>query len=519
MSNSSLRNAVIFGLCGGLLGFISRLTVVDLDLFHEMALIREALRVGFLPRVDVFSYVPTISPVVHHEWGTGAILYLVTVQFGLGANGLVFLKYLLTAFIALGCFFFATSQGASFFVFSLLALIGLCLGWAGFSTIRAQLFTLCFLIMLFFLIEEDRKGKAWALWAWLPVYLTWLNLHGGFVVGLGLLAVYTIEQLFIDFGAEKNFLRSLKMTKRHILFLIATCLLTIVNPYKTDYLSYIWNAVTLDRTPYIPEWRPLWEISWAQMLGWIISLGVVLYCMTKKKLRQMPGLLMIVATAWVSLWHYRHLSIYAIAWMCYTPFYVEKTSLGDSINGTFKRRPLLLIAFFVTIGILGIFYAVQNHFWKLRIPTTAKEHNEGVPVYPAGAVRYLGDIKFSGNIMVPYDVGAYVSWNLYPNARVSMDSRFEVAYPIKTLAENIIFYGAEEGWQKTLTKYPTDAILIPRWSKLEKVMGDVGIINGNSFTWNRVYVDDGYSLYMRSGQAKNYTFKDMRGEPITARFP
>ena len=54
----------------------------------------------FSPRVDVFSYVPTISPVVHHEWGTAAILYIVTVQLGLGANGLMLVKYLLTAFIA-----------------------------------------------------------------------------------------------------------------------------------------------------------------------------------------------------------------------------------------------------------------------------------------------------------------------------------------------------------------------------------------------------------------------------------
>ena len=213
------------------------------------------------------------------------------------------------------------------------------MGW--FSSIRAQLFTLCFLIILLFLIEEDRKGKAWALWAWLPVYLVWLNLHGGFVVGLGLLAIYTIEQLFMDFDTEKNILKLLQKSKRHVFFLIATCLLTIVNPYKTDYLSYIWNAVTLDRTPYILEWRPLWQISRSELLIWIISIGVVVYCMTEKKLRQMPGLFIIGATAWLSLWHFRHLSIYAVAWMCYVPSYVENTSLGDSITDMLKRKPLL----------------------------------------------------------------------------------------------------------------------------------------------------------------------------------
>jgi hypothetical protein len=282
LSNTFVRKITFFGLCGLFLGCISRLTVVDLDLFHEMALIREAFKIGHLPRVDLFSYVPTISPVVHHEWGTGMILYLVTVQLGLGANGLMVLKYLLTAFIAIGCFLLATRRGASFSVFSCSALIGIGLGWVGFTTIRAQLFTLCFLIIFFFLIEEDRKGKDWALWAWLPIYLIWLNLHGGFIVGLGLLGFYTIEQGLMDFITGKNLLKSLKKIKRNMLFLFATCLLTLVNPYGIDYLPYIWKAVTLDRTPFIFEWRPLWEVYWGNFLLWIISFSIVIYCLTKK---------------------------------------------------------------------------------------------------------------------------------------------------------------------------------------------------------------------------------------------
>lgn len=521
MSDTSLRRAIFFGLCGGFLGAISRLTIVDLDLFHEMALIREAFILGFLPRVDVFSYAPTITPVIHHEWGTGMIFYLVTVQLGLGANGLMVLKYLLAAFIATGCLFFATRQGASYFGFSFLALLGIMMGWGGFSTIRAQLFTLCFLIILLFIVEEDRRGKNWALWAWLPIYLIWLNLHGGFLVGVGLLAVYISEQFFMNFLSEKNFLKSLKMMKRHILFLIATCLLTLINPYGTDYFPYIWNAVTLDRTPFIPEWRPLWEISWASLLGWIYSLGVVLYCKTQKNFRQMPGLFIIAATAWFSLWHYRHLSIYAVAWMCYTPAYLEKTPFGDLINKVCKQNSRLLTAIFVIIGISGTLYAVQNKFWQLRIPTTAEESKEGMPVYPAGAVRYLKESKFSGNLMVPYDTGAYVSWKLYPDVKVSLDSRFEVAYPVQATAENIRFYAAQEGWQETLTKYPTDAILIPLWSKLDQVMNinNGGINNKTSPTWNRVYLDDGYSLYVRSDLTKKFPLTDMRGKPITARFP
>ncbi len=512
---------MLFGLGGGFLAAISRLNIVDLDLFHEMALIREAFRLGFLPRADTFSYIPTISPVVHHEWGTGLILYLVTVQLGLGAAGLMVLKYLLAAFIALGCLWFARRQGAGYAVFSFLGLLGIAMGEAGLSTIRAQLFTLCFVLILLFLVEQDRKGKGWALWAWLPIYVIWLNLHGGFLVGVALLAVYISERFFLNLLAEKNFLKSLQMMQRQIWFLMATGLLTLATPYGTDYFPYIWNAVALDRTPFIPEWRPLWDVNWADLWVWIFALGVVLYCQTQKDLRQMPGLFIIAATAWGSLWHYRHLSIYAVAWMCYTPAYVEKTSFGNLINKVCRQNSRLWTAIFIIIGISGTLYAVRHQFWHLRIPTTAEESKEGIPVYPAGAVSYLQDHKFSGNLMVPFDVGAYVSWKLYPEVKVSMDSRFEVVYPVPAVRENILFYAAKEGWQKTLAKYQTDAILVPRWRQLEQVMGrhDVWISNDNSQSWTRVYQDDGYSLYLRSDLAKSFPVTDMRGQPIPAHFP
>ena len=262
-------------------------------------------------------------------------------------------------------------------------------------------------------------------------------MHGGFLVGLGLLAIYISERFFLNLLAEKNFLKSLQMVKRQIWFLAATCLLTLATPYGIDYLPYIWNAVTLDRTRFIVEWRPLWAISYVYVVAWIFSVILVLYGLTQNKLGEMPGLFIIAATAWVSLWHFRHLSIYAVAWMCYTPIYIEKTSLGDLINKVCKQYSRLLTAIFVIIGLSGTLYAVQHHFWQLDIPTKAEKGK--VLVYPAGAVRYLRENKFAGNLMVPFVAGSYVSWKLYPEVKVSLDSRYEVAYPVPAVRENVSF--------------------------------------------------------------------------------
>lgn len=236
----------------------------------------------------------------------------------------------------------------------------------------------------------------------------------------------------------------------------------------------------------------------------------------------MPGLFIIGVTAWSALWHYRHTTIFAVAWMCYAPVMVEGTRLGDMMEKVWQGNSRFLTLIFLILGVSGIFYATQKHFWQLRIPAAASEEKrEGVPVYPVGVVNYLKEQGFSGNAMVPYDAGAYVSWNLYPEVKVSMDSRFHMAYPAALVAENVKFYGAQKGWRPILLKYKTDAVLVPRWSKLEKAMAKSVADPQDPIAarWKRVYVDDGYSLYERADLAGDTRLTDDRGKPLRGHFP
>src|SRR5439155_10079495 len=103
--------ATLLGLAIFFLSHISWINLADHDMFHMMALFRETLRIGHVPLADRFAYTPTIYPSVHHEWGSGAILYLVATR--LGAGGIMLLKYLLTAVVAAGCVICARRRGAS----------------------------------------------------------------------------------------------------------------------------------------------------------------------------------------------------------------------------------------------------------------------------------------------------------------------------------------------------------------------------------------------------------------------
>jgi hypothetical protein len=475
---------------------LSELTFVDPDLWHEMALFREGVTLGHLPLEDRFAYTPTVYPSVHHEWGTGAVLYL-TATHG-GAAGVMLLKYLLTASVWSACFYCARRRGASFAAIISLAPVTILCGVIGFTTIRAQLFTLLMLSSLLCFLDADSRGNRRWLWVWLPMFVLWVNLHAGFIVGAGLLGVHIIEQ----------WLRG-----RRALHLVALELamgaLVIVNPYGLDYYPYLAKALTMDR-PLITEWAPLWQSYPTMFYVYLLSLLLVCYCGSSLGWRRMPGLLVLLISAYAAARHTRHLSIYLVVWMCYVPGYLQESPLGASLCDIWQRRQRVVIACSAVLGLFCLARAVPAAPWKLYLPATKEQQQLGLPVYPVGAVDYLKEIDFHGNVMVPFVPGGYVSWKLHPQVKVSLDGRYEVAYQPGLLEESVHFYDAEPGWQQTLDKYRTDLVMVPHNTPLAPHM-EV------QTTWRRVYRDDTYDIYSRPGL--DLPVVDRSGEKPVASFP
>lgn len=444
----------------------------DPDMFHEMALIRQAVELGHLPLQDDFAYTPTLSLIVHHEWGTGAVLYCLT-RFT-GSAGILTLKYLLAAAIGLGVVICARKRGADVVVLGPLLPLAIFLGDIGITTVRAQMFTLGGLTCLLFFLEADRAGRRRWIGPWLLLYVLWLNLHGGFVVGLGVLGLYTAEQ----------FCR--RAPTRHLLVtLLAMVALVAVNPYGLRFYPYLWQALTMDR-PLITEWQPVWHTGMIGLYMYGFSLLIVLYAAAKLGPRRLPGLAIVLLIAFAALRHQRHLSIYALVWACYVPTYIRQTRLGEMLHTAWDKRRRAWIGVAALVGVFGFVSTVYHRPWHLNVPVTPNDHP--VLAYPAGAVDYLRGVQFRGNLLTPFTVGAFVTWKLYPDVRVSIDGRYEVAYAPARLVEHQTLYKAEPGWRELLKKYPTDAVLTRLNRPLAKV---IPLLEG----WHRVYIDDAYAVY------------------------
>jgi hypothetical protein len=79
--------------------------------------------------------------------------------------------------------------------------------------------------------------------------------------------------------------------------------------------------------------------------------------------------------------------------------------------------------------------------------------------YPVGPVAYLRAHEVRANVLVPFGVGAFISWKLHPSIKVSLDSRYEAAFRPELLVTHLDFFAARDGWRRFLEAHPTDLVL------------------------------------------------------------
>ncbi len=509
-SSSSTSRWLIFAMAFFLisLSFLiaSRRNGVDIDLFHQMCLARQFSEEGTFPMKDAFAYTPTVDPIVHHEWGNGAIAYAIIEQMGLKSNGLMALKYFLVTLICFGCCFAAKLRGATWpMIVPCLALTTIMGGQIGYTTVRAQLFTIAFLSLEFCCFAIDRQGKKWWIVPWLILVVVWANIHAGIVAGLGIFCFYVlfriseplIEKYLPVASHESESKDSSPRSSAWYLVgvAIASFLLLLMNPYGINLPIYLYHGTTLER-PLINEWQPLLtainDTGFLTLLGVSILLALIGF---KNTWRTRPFEVFIIAlTAYLALKHVRHLSIYAIVWGCIVPANLMHSSIGKELTTIGYRLAKPLTVFAAAAGIYCLAMATQERFWEMQVPSYSEAAQPKGMLYPVGAVNFLNETGYEGNLMVPFNIGAFVSWNLYPKVKVSIDSRYEAAYPEGSIETALDFYDAKDGWQKTLESHETDAVLIPNFMPVyERV--------ANQTDWHLHYKDSMFSVFTKQKRA------------------
>ncbi len=322
---------------------------------------------------DIFTYTASDFRWINHEWLHDVWLYVATRYAGYGWTAGLF-ALIWTAAIGV-----VTRWRISWLVASL-ALTAL-LPYLG---VRPIAWT----VLLLGVVLELLRRKCW--WGLALVFALWANLHGGFVMGLVVVAVYAMVQ------------RSLGAVG----WLGGFVLVTLVNPYGWEV--YVEIARTIGDQALrsmIVEWRPL-AITYANapylmaavMAVWLVKgwpwwrrvLGGLLLIMTIGATRQLP--LLVVAT-------------------------VEVVQLGYIMAGRWLLEQRLLGRWW-SVGLSGGGLIIAS----VAVVAPPIEAGESVMVRPYRSVQMLRERPCEGRIFNHYSFGGYlIAW--LPGVPVYIDGR------------------------------------------------------------------------------------------------
>ena len=430
------------------------------------------------------------------EYGAQLLLWW-AYHFG-GPAGLVALKCLVGG-VALGCLLIAirvtTDEPFIWGPVFLLCTSAIC----RFFLFRPQLFTFAFFALFVAVLFTFLLRRRAPLWALPVVMLAWANLHGGFVAGLGAVALVILlraSENLAEFGWTPA--RLAEGTRRLWLTLAACAAATFVNPLGPRLWVYVVTELSHGTNRrYIMEWAPasLRRDAWSTIaLTLIVVALAVVGAAAHKSHRAGAGpppvywigsCVPLIAMSFLSVRHVPLAAIWTGPVITWLAAHVRDSPPQPAAfrRGWFLVRAAAVMQVCLILAIVYVEPRPDIHVDGSTLGTT----------HPCGAVAFLRSRGARGNLYNPLWWGAYVTWKLYPSVRVSMDGRNVSLFPDQMVLENLKFYldDVADVDIDAPFRYATDFLIVPTDAPvLARVRSDS--------RWRRVYADSDAVLFERA---------------------
>lgn len=468
----------------------------DPDLFIYLLYGKLATAARALPPSDPFSYLPTKSPFIFHEWAP-SILFTEIYQ-KLGPAALQSLKYALWGLMLLFVWLANRARAVPVRLSLLPVTASLYLIQLAAASVRIQVFSYVFLAAAAFLWESARSGKSKRpLYFLPPLFLLWANCHAGFAFGLFLCLCYAADSLVTALQDRPRDPAARSAARAHTLAFLACLAATLANPFGLRLLTGI-AAHAMDPEMGVIEWQSLPSAA-AQGFVWqaasFLCLALAALLVSPAALRRdRPGLAVLLAAAALGYSHNRHVSLFALGFALYAPAWLAAALRSGALRKAAAALslaallfPLFCTAFTSVVNIRQV--AGKGSFLSLLTPSTPAPPAR-TTIYPLSAVGFLSARGFSGRLCAPYEYAAFVLWYLYPRVQTALDGRGEVVFPKEVRKTFFTFADGAPGWRDFLFQYPADALLIPTDSRIcELLEREPG--------WTMAYQDAAYTIFLR----------------------
>jgi hypothetical protein len=395
----------------------------DSDTYWQLASGRWMLEHGELLRHDVFSSTVSGARLGIGEWLAQVIF--ASIYSMSGWSGIVVLRSLL---IALATFFLvrlARRGGAPWWI-SLPLVVGAVLVGKITWTDRPQLFTLALVPALLDLLLTLPSGWSRRLLLLPPLFALWASLHGGYLLGLAIVAVFALHGLLTE-GRRRA---ALAITA------LVSAAFTFVNPAPLEVAGAL---VGVAPPRFISEYFPTDVLSPAGALFAVFLLAVVATALLRAG--TLLEAMLLVPLLYLALSAQRHMFFFCVAAI---PFLAPRLSA--------IVPPLRLRALPATIAAPVSVALLVGALVSLPAAPTAPDES----AYPAGALATLRDGR--GVLLNEYDWGGYLIFNL-PERPVFIDGRY-IPYTNGVVDDYRALVALRPGWRDLLERYRVSEVLL-----------------------------------------------------------
>jgi hypothetical protein len=421
-------------------------TSADPDLWGHVRFGADILRRGSIHQVDTYSF-DSDRPWVNHEWGAEVVAAW---AFGtMGSAGLVSLKLLIVGSVLLLLNTTLRKEGVrSGFARDVMAGMAIVITLGQAHHVRPQLFSLLsFSVLIACLLAVRRGAQRWLL-VLPPLFAAWANLHGGWIVGGGVLVLWAAGLLISGEHRQAFYWMAIG---------VLSAAATLATPFGLGLWQFLHETVGFSR-PEITEWQPVYVTGWPFVVQWLIAVGIMVLGVVlggREQLR-VERLIVGVALAVASVKVARLIAFFGLASVLFFAPAICQAYQRRRSTRQFGSSPLMRVGFggiACALGVLTIGF-IYNNLGQVRLDAASLPEPQ--------AISILSRQVAGKRVLVWFGWGEYAIWHLWPRMLVSIDGRRETVYSDAVATRHFDFYFDRHDGATLPRDLGADYIWIPR---------------------------------------------------------
>lgn len=368
---------------------------------------------------------------------------------------------------------------------------------------KPQMWSSLFSVVVIYLMEMLRQEKKWAYVALPALMLVWANLHGGFVLGVVIIAIYCI-------GAAVS-----RNAQRPTYLVSATAILVSgINPngYTVFFsLPFIIPLISLlnieslqpvkDAAGSINELQSIFShasipgiIKGLPYFTAIFTLSLVSFALNVKNIRRfrVEHLLLYVMVFLMGLSSIRFIIFFTLIASFITALNLK------GFRATVIRDRLTLPKQATTVAFIAVTLLVSTRFVQAGIATTALTSDQMFMSPYEKAADFIRANNLKGNMFNDYNAGGYLIWRVSPDIKIFIDGR-GLYRKVFDAYRAVVDYPLENGnYVMALHYFKIDLVLISGCDKVSGTLIKLVPALLADENWSLVYADGEALLFMRN---------------------